>query len=171
MVGRAIAIDLSTNHNVTSIDICQNALDLVKNHGIKTVQADLSDSSNIPNLVKEHEFVVSCVPGFMGYNTVKASIEAKKPVVDISFMPEDFMLLNDMAIKNNVPVIADCGVAPGMPNLFLGYHNNNMEVTDFFYMVGGLPKIRNYPFQYKACLLYTSPSPRDRTRSRMPSSA
>ena len=25
--------------------------------------------------------------------------------------------------------------------------------------------------QYQACLLYTSPSPRDRTRSRMPSSA
>ena len=25
--------------------------------------------------------------------------------------------------------------------------------------------------QHKACLLYTSPSPRDRTRSRMPSSA
>ena len=25
--------------------------------------------------------------------------------------------------------------------------------------------------QYKPCLLYTSPSPRDRTRSRMPSSA
>ena len=25
--------------------------------------------------------------------------------------------------------------------------------------------------QYKDCLLYTSPSPRDRTRSRMPSSA
>ena len=28
----------------------------------------------------------------------------------------------------------------------------------------------NDPF-YKSCLLYTSPSPRDRTRSRMPSSA
>ena len=27
------------------------------------------------------------------------------------------------------------------------------------------------PVVYKACLLYTSPSPRDRTRSRMPSSA
>ena len=27
------------------------------------------------------------------------------------------------------------------------------------------------PASYKACLLYTSPSPRDRTRSRMPSSA
>ena len=28
-----------------------------------------------------------------------------------------------------------------------------------------------YPGQSVACLLYTSPSPRDRTRSRMPSSA
>ena len=27
------------------------------------------------------------------------------------------------------------------------------------------------PDEYKDCLLYTSPSPRDRTRSRMPSSA
>ena len=27
------------------------------------------------------------------------------------------------------------------------------------------------PFAFKNCLLYTSPSPRDRTRSRMPSSA
>ena len=29
----------------------------------------------------------------------------------------------------------------------------------------------NYPAGDNACLLYTSPSPRDRTRSRMPSSA
>ena len=28
-----------------------------------------------------------------------------------------------------------------------------------------------YDKEYKSCLLYTSPSPRDRTRSRMPSSA
>ena len=29
----------------------------------------------------------------------------------------------------------------------------------------------NKPYELKPCLLYTSPSPRDRTRSRMPSSA
>ena len=29
----------------------------------------------------------------------------------------------------------------------------------------------NYNSNYNSCLLYTSPSPRDRTRSRMPSSA
>ena len=33
------------------------------------------------------------------------------------------------------------------------------------------PKGRNVVLEKKFCLLYTSPSPRDRTRSRMPSSA
>ena len=37
---------------------------------------------------------------------------------------------------------------------------------------GPIPKpMRSLPDLYTACLLYTSPSPRDRTRSRMPSSA
>ena len=46
-------------------------------------------------------------------------------------------------------------------------------------LVIGIGKISNLVFKvnkpekagYKVCLLYTSPSPRDRTRSRMPSSA
>ena len=33
------------------------------------------------------------------------------------------------------------------------------------------PLVLGMPDIYTACLLYTSPSPRDRTRSRMPSSA
>ena len=38
--------------------------------------------------------------------------------------------------------------------------------------VEALPLIRRISAEaYKNCLLYTSPSPRDRTRSRMPSSA
>ena len=36
-------------------------------------------------------------------------------------------------------------------------------------MIGGLQSVNGS--MTKACLLYTSPSPRDRTRSRMPSSA
>ena len=39
--------------------------------------------------------------------------------------------------------------------------------TSVDWQTGGL----NPPADYKNCLLYTSPSPRDRTRSRMPSSA
>ena len=34
-----------------------------------------------------------------------------------------------------------------------------------------IDSFQKYELHYKHCLLYTSPSPRDRTRSRMPSSA
>ena len=43
---------------------------------------------------------------------------------------------------------------------------DNLENTKSWCVAGGL-RINNF----KTCLLYTSPSPRDRTRSRMPSSA
>ena len=38
-------------------------------------------------------------------------------------------------------------------------------------IVTNLPYQKVYDDLYKACLLYTSPSPRDRQKSRMPSSA
>ena len=45
------------------------------------------------------------------------------------------------------------------------WYSHKEEVRRLFY------KIRHYNDYFKCCLLYTSPSPRDRTRSRMPSSA
>ena len=38
------------------------------------------------------DLVVGCVPGFMGYSTLETVIGAGKDMVDISFMPEDFMM-------------------------------------------------------------------------------
>ena len=41
----------------------------------------------------------------------------------------------------------------------------------FVEMMEELKSLLRYAFQTKHCLLYTSPSPRDRQKSRMPSSA
>lgn len=150
MVGRAMAYDLANGNDVTSVDVNSDNLSQVGAFGVKTILSDLTDSSRVIEVVKDFDLVVCAVPGLMGYSTVKSCIEAKKSVVDISFMPEDFMELDRLAKDAGVTVLADFGVAPGMPNIILGYHNRQMEVTDFFYMVGGLPKIRNYPYQYKA---------------------
>ncbi len=46
--------------------------------------------------------------------------------------------------------IVDCGVAPGMDNIILGYYNEKMKLTDFECLVGGLPKVKKWPFNYKA---------------------
>ncbi len=150
MVGRAMAIDLSANHVVTCVDIDPKALETLYCHKIETIVANLSDTAKVSELVSTFDLVLCAVPGFMGYKTIEACINAGKNVVDISFMPEDFQQLNALAKSKGVTVIVDCGVAPGMPNLFLGYYNTKIDVSRFFYMVGGLPKVRSYPFQYKA---------------------
>ncbi|HEX7411848.1 MAG TPA: saccharopine dehydrogenase C-terminal domain-containing protein [Bacteroidales bacterium] len=151
MVGSAIAIDLSKNFDVTSVDINKEALDhLSRKHNIKTTQFDISQSEKLKEIIKDADLVVCAVPGFMGYKTLEAIIETGKDTVDISFMPEDTMQLDALARMHNVTVICDCGVAPGMPNVIVGYYNEIMEITHFEYCVGGLPKERKFPFEYKA---------------------
>lgn len=152
MVGRAMAIDLTKNYKVTSFDVSHHSLQLLheKNASITTVQTDLSDYTTYSTLLKDFDFVISAVPGFMGYKTLEAIIKAKKNVVDISFFPEDALQLNELAKQNDVTAIVDCGVAPGMGNLILGFHNAKMKIDSFECMVGGLPRKRIQPFEYKA---------------------
>jgi len=152
MVGRAMAIDLAAKYKVTSFDVSENALQLLaqKNNTIKTLKADLSNYSNYNTMLAGFDFVICAVPGFMGYKALETIINAQKNVVDISFFPENALELDALAKEKNVTAIVDCGVAPGMSNLMLGYHNERMKITDFECMVGGLPKKRVYPFEYKA---------------------
>ena len=151
MVGKAIAVDLCKSYKVTSADIDKDSLELLsENYPVKTIVANLGDQAKLRAMIKDFDLIVSAVPGFMGYNTVKTIIEEGKNVVDISFMPEDFMELNELAADMGVTVVTDCGVAPGMPNLIAGYYNEIMEIESLEYVVGGLPKVKTYPFYYKA---------------------
>ncbi|WP_297090011.1 saccharopine dehydrogenase C-terminal domain-containing protein [uncultured Draconibacterium sp.] len=151
LVGGAIAIDLAKNYQVTSIDADQEALDkLAKYPAITCLKKDLSRTNIIQSLVKDFDLIIGAVPGFMGYNTMKAVIEAGKNMVDISFMPEDFLTLDGLAKKHRVSVVADCGVAPGMGNIILGHYNQLLEVKSYECLVGGLPVIREWPYEYKA---------------------
>lgn len=152
MVGSAMAIDLSENHKVTLADLNLNSLEKIKSKTglINTIQLDVTHTENLRNAVQPFDLVVCAVPGFLGFNVLKSLIEAGKNVVDISFFPENALELSQLAVQNEVTVIVDCGVAPGLGNIILGHHNERMKITDFECLVGGLPKIRKWPFYYKA---------------------
>ncbi len=152
MVGSAMAIDLSKNHNITVSDINQNALNKIqeKNNDLKVLLIDVTNKSELKNAIIVFDLVVCAVPGFLGYQTLKTIIEAKKDVVDISFFPENALELNTLAIQNNITAIVDCGVAPGMSNIMLGRYNELLKVSSFECLVGGLPKTKKWPFNYKA---------------------
>ena len=152
MVGNAIALDLASRHFVTAFDVNGNNLLLLnkKNSRIDIQQADLLNYDAYPQLFSSFDMVVTAVPGFMGFKTLEAVIKCGKNVVDISFFPEDVLQLDNLARAHEVTVITDCGVAPGMSNFIIGHHNEEMKIDALEIYVGGLPKVRKKPFQYKA---------------------
>lgn len=152
MVGSAMAIDLAGRHSVTVADRDKDALSRAKQkcNDLSVLQMDVTDTAMLEESIKSFDLVLCAVPGFLGFQTLKSVIEAGKDVVDISFFPENVFDLQELATGKNVTAIVDCGVAPGMGNMILGYHNEKMKVTDFECLVGGLPKVRSWPFCYKA---------------------
>lgn len=150
-VGKAIAIDLNKNHQVVSVDINDEELEYLSDvHNIEAVHSDLKNPANIRYLIKDADMVISAVPGFMGFETIKTIIESNKNVVDIAFFPEDPFELDQLAKKHNVTAVVDCGVAPGMGNIILGHYNHKMDVKKYECLVGGLPIEREWPYEYKA---------------------
>ncbi|WP_455206505.1 saccharopine dehydrogenase family protein [Kaarinaea lacus] len=151
-IGSAIAIDLARQHTVVAVDKDSIALEQLvqKNHGVLTQLSDLLDTKQLTECVKSADLVINTVPGFMGYQTLKQVITENKNVVDISFFPEDSLTLDELAKHHKITAVVDMGIAPGMSNLILGFHNQHMAVHEFKCMVGGLPKHPKPPFNYKA---------------------
>ena len=149
LVGSVIAKDLSIKHSVSVVDISKKNLNVLTKN-IKTYCLDLSEKDVLENLVKDYDLVVGALPGFMGYDSMKRVINSGKNIVDISFYPEDPFNLDKLAKKNNVVAIMDCGVAPGMGNVIFGHHDRSMKITDYECLVGGLPKVRIWPYEYQA---------------------
>lgn len=154
LVGRPMALDLANDElfNVTVADInLKNLKRIPSTLPIKKIQKDLSNPDQLKSLFKKADIVVNAVPGFMGFNTLKEIIKAKKNVVDIAFFPENPFELDELAKQNNVTAVVDCGVAPGMSNLLAGYVNSILDNTETVLIyVGGLPAVREYPYEYKA---------------------
>lgn len=150
LVGSVMATDLAKKYEVTSVDISKKNLDKIHSEKINKICADVLEKDVLENLIKDFDLVVGALPGFMGYNTMKRVIEAKKNIVDISFYPEDPFGLDKRAKENHVVAVMDCGVAPGMGNIIFGHHNKTMKITEYECLVGGLPKKREWPFEYQA---------------------
>ena len=154
LVGAPMAADLAKNgeFEVTVADISKTSLNRLNNEsGIKKVVADLSDRQTVLRLASEADYVLSAVPGFMGFETLKTVIEAGKNAIDIAFFPEDAFELDTLAKEKGLTVITDCGVAPGMSNILTGYVHHLLEHTETaLTYVGGLPVVREWPYEYKA---------------------
>ena len=154
LIGQNIIKDLARDdkYTLTAADLDKNRLDTVRSlPNVTCVQADLKDAARIRSLIQDCDLVISAVPGFMGFKTLKEIIECGKNVVDIAFFGEDPFLLDSLAQSKGVSAVVDCGVAPGLCNIIAGYVETRLDSVDrYVCYVGGLPKVRQWPYEYKA---------------------
>jgi lysine 6-dehydrogenase len=152
-VGKHMAIDLCKDPGceVISVDVNQEALErLAREHPIQTRVEDLSTAEGIARAVEDADLVIGSVPYSIAYVMLEGIIHAGKNIVDISYILEDPFGLDDLAKEKGVTAVVDCGVAPGMANIILGDHSRKMKVSRYECYVGGIPKARNAPFEYKS---------------------
>jgi len=155
LVGAPMAIDLNKEDKfeVTVADFSNEALNRVKVKcpEVSIIQKDLSNPEDVTALVSDYDLVVNAVPGFMGFKTAKAIIKAGKNCTCIAFYEEDPFELDQLAKENNVTMIMDCGVYPGMGSaLIMNLAMRLDKVDSVLTYVGGLPEIREWPSEYKA---------------------
>ncbi len=153
MVGSAMAWDMRRQgFDVTVADARADALERVRRLAdVTTALGDLSEPSALAAVVAPHDVVLGALSSRMGFATLRAILETKKPYVDISFMGENAWELDGLAKELGATAIVDCGVGPGMSNMIVGWAASRMspcERVDI--LVGGLPSIRRWPYEYKA---------------------
>ncbi len=151
LVGGLIAADLSSDFEVTVIDVNAEALKrLAAKAPVKTVLGSAVDPQVVGPAAAEADVVCGAVPGRLGYQMLKMLIELGKNAADISFMPEDFLELDGLAKERGVSVVPDFGVAPGMCHFLVGRGAHLLdEVEDVLILVGGIPKNPKPPFNFK----------------------
>ncbi|MBN1434399.1 hypothetical protein JW921_06525, partial [Candidatus Fermentibacterales bacterium] len=138
---------------VTIYDNSGDSLDAAVSRapGVAAVQSDLLREGAVSDAVRDCDIAVGAVPGFMGFRTLAAVLEAGKDVVDISFFEQDPMQLQELAKRGSCRCLVDFGIAPGCTNLFFGRCRKLLSrIRVFECYVGGLPRERRLPWQYKA---------------------
>ena len=153
LVGAFVARTLAEDgFEVTAYDRSEAALGALA--GVPRLaarRADLSSPSAIARAVAEADVVAGAVPGFLGHAMLKTVLDCGKPVSDISFAPEDPLVLDGLAKEKGAAAIVDCGVSPGLSNLACGRAAARYDALDSVVIsVGGLPFRRVPPWEYRA---------------------
>ena len=153
-----------------------SALDAVDNNvNGRAILFNVEDELQRSKEIKGSDIVISMLPASLHVKVAKDCIKFKKNLVTASYVSNEIAALNDAAKNAGVLLLNEIGLDPGIDHMSAmkvidDIKDEGGEITSFKSYCGGLvhPDYDDNPWN---CLLYTSPSPRDRQKSRMPSSA
>ena len=150
-IGSVIAQDFSGKGielTVGDIDI-NRARDAADEVGGKSISFDTTDYDQMVEILGDFDLVLGALPGDYGLPALRACVETGKDVVDVSFTPEYPLELDKDAREAGITMIPDCGVAPGLSNLLVGYGASRLDsIHEAKIMVGGIPEKQVPPLGY-----------------------
>jgi len=123
--------------------------DKIREGNVSWIQFDVAERKELINALKGFDLAMGFLPGKLGYNLTEACISARKDLVDVSYMAENPLTLNERTVKAGVTIIPDCGLAPGISNILVGHAAGKLDkVLTIYIMVGGLPEKPVPPLGY-----------------------
>jgi len=101
---------------------------------------DALDAGQVARAAKGADVAVTALPGPIGLRALGHLLAARVPVVDLAFTPEAPYHLDAQARDAGVPVVVDCGVAPGLSHILAAKAHRELGGLDALTIyVGGLP--------------------------------
>ncbi|MFN0008654.1 MAG: saccharopine dehydrogenase C-terminal domain-containing protein [Planctomycetota bacterium] len=99
------------------------------------------------------DVVLSCAPYSANLALTKLALEAHVPFCDLGGNPETVAKQEKLASRTRTPVVPDCGVSPGLSNIFAVHCARVHGADEVHVRCGGLPMVapdrRKNPLQYK----------------------
>jgi len=155
-IGSVLAEEIAHSLDFEKLIICDGTKEKIEETAerlgekIFPLQLDIADYSSLLEIIGDVDMVIGLSPGKFGFNVMKACVEKKKSLVDLSFMAEDPFFFQKSAFEGGITIVPDCGVAPGLSNILIGKSASELdEVEDALIYVGGLPQQPMPPLNYK----------------------
>lgn len=116
---------------------------------VKVEKKNFFRVENLARELEKYDVIVESLPGELGFRALQHLVSLGKKVVSISFMKEDYFLLEEEARRNGATVIPDCALAPGLTNLLLANGISRLGTARRgLILIGGLPTRPVPPFYH-----------------------
>ena len=160
MMGRAIAYDLYKHSNFDNITIAdkdkktiQSAEKFLERENIDFHTLDVEKTNDVKKHFQNYDVAISAVPYKFNYILAKIAIETKTHFLDLggnNDIVKRERNLFENARKQDVALIPDCGLAPGLTSIITRDIVEHMDYIDFVKIrVGGLPISPRPPLNYQ----------------------
>lgn len=148
-MGKIIANELVHDYDITIADVSEAETTAWK-HNIHTVKVDVTDHFWLSSLAKKHDLIVSTLPADISYGPLLSCTGSGKPIIDLSYLPQNMRTIDQFAKLSGSTVILDTGVAPGLTNLIIGHVLGTQEKIESGKLyVGGVATNRHAPYGYR----------------------